>query len=259
MQYDPLKDRLSRLINLFPIIRKASYLALDVLLLRQRYVKRMIAKYMKFSDRLNMHDAGAGFCQYSYHILSKYPDSSVLASDLKSDYLEGFQVFADYTFPGRFTHQTADLQSYLPQGDFNLVTAIDILEHIPDDLAVLQNFHSSMKGDGILIISTPSDTDAAAFTEEHVRPGYNKADLEHKLGKAGFKIRESIYSYGPLGSLAWKLIIRNPLRLISKFSPAIILLPLYYLIVMPLAEILMHLDISLPNRQGTGIIIVAQK
>lgn len=259
MQYDPLKDRLSRLVNLFPAVRKLSYFAFDVLLLRQRYVKRMIGKYIPDDNQVRMHDAGAGFCQYSDYILSRYPHSSVLASDLKADYLEGFQVYADATFPGRFAHQAADLQEYRPSGSFNLVTAIDILEHIEDDLAVMRNFHSSMQDRGILIISTPSDTDAAAFTEEHVRPGYNKAELESKLRQVGFEILESIFSYGPFGSLAWKMIIRNPMRLLSRSKAAMIILPLYYLLIMPFAEILMHLDITVKNKKGTGIIVVALK
>jgi len=34
---------------------------------------------------------------------------------------------------------------------------------------------------------------------------------------------------------------------------------LYYLLVYPLAEILMRLDMKTDNKQGTGILIVAQK
>ena len=39
-----------------------------------------------------------------------------------------------------------------------------------------------MADEGILIISTPSDrNEAAKFTEEHIRPGYNKKELEDKF------------------------------------------------------------------------------
>jgi 2-polyprenyl-3-methyl-5-hydroxy-6-metoxy-1,4-benzoquinol methylase len=266
MEYEPLKDKFEKWIKTFPVLRKCFYLLLDLLLLRQRYVKRAIQNYVSIPD-VRYYDAGAGFCQYSYHVLKNYPDARVFATDLKGGYLQSFADFVEQDAdpaknhqPDRFSWHTADLQNYVLEDSFNLVTAIDILEHIPDDLAVLRNFHACMDKDAILIISTPSDTDEAAkFTEEHVRPGYNKKELEDKLRSCGFEIVESLYSYGFWGALSWRILLKHPLSLLKKSKATLILLPFYYLVFLPLAQVLMFLDIHKKNTTGTGIIIIASR
>ena len=260
MEYDPIKDKAAKLQRIWPPAREVFYRALDLLLLRQRYVKRSLNRYFGPHDAFRHYDAGAGFCQYSWHVLKNHLRAKVFATDLKRDYLADFSLYAKQRFPGRFSWQAADLQDFIPRNSYGLVTAIDILEHIPDDLAVLGNFHAAMAPKGILIISTPSDTDAAArFTDEHVRPGYNKAELEEKLRSCGFEILESLYSYGTWGSLAWRLLIKWPLSLLGKSKFCLPLLPLWYLLILPLAEILMRLDLKASNKTGTGIIVVARK
>jgi trans-aconitate methyltransferase len=260
MQYDPVKDSIHRLIKAFPPFRELFYRALDLLLLRQRYVKRCIAKYISPGQDFRYYDAGAGFCQYSWHVLKFHPRAKAFATDLKRDYLDDFAYYAQKHFPGRFSWQAADLQAFTPRNRYHLVTAVDILEHIPDDLAVLRNFYTCLEDKGILVISTPSDTDEAArFTEEHVRPGYNKTELEEKLKSCGFQILESIYSYGAWGSLAWRLLMKHPLNLLAKSKMYLALLPFYYLLVFPVSEVLMRLDLNARNQSGTGIIIVATR
>ncbi len=260
MYYEPLKDRVAVLVRRYPAVRSAFYWLLDLLLLRQRYVKRCLLRYGRDFPGLHYYDAGAGFCQYSWFVLRRFPSSTVLATDLKGGYLEDFFAYSKAKFPGRFTWQSADLQLYTPPGRYHVATAIDILEHIPDDDAVMANFLACLEPGGVLIISTPSDSDEAArFTSEHVRPGYDKAALESKLRIHGFEIMESIYSYGKMGSLAWRLLLKHPMALMQKTILAVLLLPLYYLFALPLAQILMWMDLRRHNITGTGIIIVARK
>ncbi len=258
MEYDPLKNKLASAIKLFPDLRVAMYRLMDVVLLRQRYVKREIKAYLSSHPSPGFYDAGAGFCQYSWFVLTHFPQSIAFATDLKTDYLKDFAAYADSFAKGRFSFQSADLQSYCPFEGYNMAVAIDILEHIEDDVAAINNLYQSLLPGGVLIISTPSDTDEAArFTAEHVRPGYNKAELELKLADAGFSVEKSIYSYGKWGSMAWRLMMKYPLQLFAKkLLP--LLLP-YYIIVYPFAELLMQLDLHSHNSCGTGILVVARK
>jgi SAM-dependent methyltransferase len=254
MKYDPIKDRIFSLIRLFPALRRSLYLCLDFLLLRQRYVKREIRRYFRDGD--SFYDAGAGLCQYSDYILSRYPRSHVFATDLKTDYMQSYAAFR----PRRFAYQTADLVSFRPKNAYSMAIAIDILEHIEDDRAVLTNLHHALKDGGHLIISTPSNLDEAArYTEEHVRPGYDKSELEAKLRDAGFKIISSRFSYGPFGALAWKLQMQIPLDMLSATLFNALVLVLWYPMFIPLMELLMRLDMLKENDHGNGIIIVAQK
>jgi hypothetical protein len=88
---------------------------------------------------------------------------------------------------------------------------------------------------------------AAKFTAEHIRAGYNKKELENKLQQVGFQIDKSFYTYGTYGALSWKLLLKIPLLLITK--KLYFLLPLYYPIVYPFAEILMQLDMKTDNKR----------
>lgn len=260
MRYDPIKDLAARLISFHPAFRELFFRGLDLLLLRQRYVKREINALFPIGTQFQHYDAGAGFCQYSWYSLKRWPKAKVFATDLKRDYLADFSEYASQKFPGRFFWKSADLQVFKPQRRYDLVTAIDILEHIPDDRAVLANFHAALKEGGTLLISVPSDTDEAAkFTSEHVRPGYSKQDLEQKLIESGFELEKLIHSYGTCGSLSWRLLMKYPLSLLNRSKAFMLFLPFWYLLVFPIAELLMRRDLSLENSSGTGLIAVARK
>ena len=260
MQYEPIKDRIASLLGGCACFRIMLFKMLDLLLLRQRYVKAAIDKHLQTDIKQRVYDAGAGCCQYSWYILEKWQQTKVFALDLKADYIRNFVAWLHEEYRKRFSYTEGDLQVYQPKNRYDLILAIDILEHIPDDMAVLNSFHDCLNEGGKLIISTPSDTDEAAkFTAEHVRPGYSMQDLMSKLEATGFKIVEQRYSYGFWGSLAWRLSIRNPLKLIKRSRLFLPLLPLYLLAVLPFTILFNHLDMMTDNESGTGIIVVAEK
>ncbi len=260
MKYDIVKDKFAMIIELFPITRKLFYLFLDCILLRQMYVKKAMKKYIVKDTMLKFYDAGAGFCQYSDYILRQYPSSTVLAVDIKTDYVQSFKAYAENNLNGKFIVEQADLQEYVAKDKYDLAIAIDILEHIEDDRAVLGNFHDSLNEGGILIISSPSNYDeAAAFTEEHVRPGYAKSELEEKVTAAGFHIKESFYSYGKWGKIAWLLGMKTPMTLAGKGIIGMILAGIWMIVTYPLVRTLMFKDINTDNRIGNGIILIAEK
>ena len=259
MQYDRIKDKFAGLIDNFPMLRRLFYFILDMLLLRQWYVKREIKKHFPRNKPVRFYDAGAGFGQYSYFILKYYKNSKVHSVDLKMDYMDSFTRYASKHGWQDFTAQRADLTVYLPKEKFDLIVAIDILEHIEDDVQVLNNFRKVLDKNGKLIISSPSDFDESAkFTEEHVRPGYSKEEIISKLEKAGFKIVSFDYSYGKFGQIYWKLCLKYPLSLINRSKLFLVILPLYYLIFYPISLIFMLLDVKVKNEVGTGIIVVAE-
>lgn len=257
MKYDLIKDKFAHLIERIPLLRKFFYLLLDCLLLRQWYVKKEIKKYFAGKENIRFYDAGAGFGQYSWFILKNWEKAAVHAVDLKTDYIASFSKYIGKE--NNFTAQQADLTSYQPRGKFDLIIAIDILEHIEEDEQVLKNFRKVLAANGKLIISSPSNFDEAAkFTEEHVRPGYSKQEILDKLQRNGFEIVDFQYSYGKLGHLAWILIMKKPMQLLEKSRYNFLLLPFYYLFVYPLAFVLMLLDLYGKNSIGTGVLVVGK-
>ncbi len=259
MQYDTVKDKLATLIDNIPVFRRLFYLLLDMLLLRQWYVKGKIKKNFAKGKHMRFYDAGAGFGQYSYFVKKYFDHAHIHAVDLKTDYIESLSRFLHRDPKIDFTAQQEDLTDYIPKERFDLIIAIDILEHIEDDVQVLSNFRKILENGGRLIISSPSNLDESAyFTEEHVRAGYSKDDICSKLETAGFRIRSIEYSYGKFGRIYWKLALKIPLTLISKSKYLSIILPLYYLIFYPISFLFMLLDYYRKNKLGTGLIVVAE-
>jgi len=259
MHYDIIKDKFARLIEIIPAFRKLFYLLLDLLLLRQWYVKKTIRKFFPKNKPLRFYDAGAGFGQYSYFILKYFNKAKVHAVDLKTDYMDSFVQYAKLEGWQDFTAQQADLVDYVPNDKFDLIVAIDILEHIKDDIQVLKNFRQVLDDGGKLIISSPSTFDESAkFVEEHVRPGYDKDEIISKLENAGFRIISFDFSYGRLGHLAWLLTMKYPMSLLGISKLFFILLPIYYLVFYPVSALFMCIDVRVKNKTGTGVIVVAE-
>ena len=79
--------------------------------------------------------------------------------------------------------------------EFELLTAFDVVEHISDDRAALQEFRRVLKPDGLVLIYTPA---LPQLYNEHDRivhhkRRYRKSELEDKLSSAGFEVLHSSY------------------------------------------------------------------
>jgi hypothetical protein len=67
------------------------------------------------------------------------------------------------------------------------------------------------------------------------------------------------YSYGKFGTISWRLGIKYPILIAGVSKILIIILPLYYLFTLWLVLILMWLDLKSDNKEGTGVIVLAEK
>jgi hypothetical protein len=98
-----------------------------------------------------------------------------------------------------------------------------------------------------------------SFIEEHVRDGYNIADIREKLKNAGFTKTEARYTYGTPGKIAWRISMKYPILLLGVSKLFFIVLPFYYLIAYPIAFICNFLDTNMKHSSGTGLIVKAWK
>ena len=141
------------------------------------------------------------------------------------------------------------------------------MEHIEEDRKVFSSFFSMMNPDGYLVISTPSDLGGSdvhsenetSFIGEHVRDGYSKSGITEKLLDAGFGKVSVSYTYGWPGSLAWRLSMKYPVIMLTASRLFYILLPFYYLAVMPFVLLLNCIDLNIRHSKGTGLLVVAGK
>lgn len=270
MHYDPIKKKLGNIFNQTPFLRKLFYKLLDLLLLRAWYIKKEIKKLYKNnrSAEIEVLDAGAGFGQYTFFVSSYLKNSKTTAVDVKEEQIEDCNnFFKKINREDRVKFEIGDLTKYKTEQKYSLVLSVDVMEHILEDTLVFSNLCQSMKKDGVLLISTPSDQggsdvhddDEESFISEHVRDGYNINEIEEKLLKAGFSKVEKKYSYGTFGSIAWKLSMKWPILMLNKSMLFGILLIPYYLIAYPIAFILNFIDTNTNCKTGTGLIVKAIK
>jgi SAM-dependent methyltransferase len=269
MKYDPIKYSLGKVFNKNPFLRKIFYRLLDLLLLRAWHIKKQIRAWKKdYKDGANILDAGSGFGQYSYFLSKQSKNWNILGVDVKEEQIEDCNNFFKQIGKSQNVRfEYADLTKFDKIEEYNLILSVDVMEHILEDVDVFKNFYKSLKKDGMVLISTPSDQggsdvhddDEHSFIDEHVRDGYNILEIEDKLKLAGFIKVDARYSYGAPGKLSWKLSMKWPILMLNASKLFFIILPIYYIITYPISFILNYFDINIKHKTGTGLIVKAYK
>lgn len=250
-------------------MRKILYFLLDLLLLRTWHVKKVLKKLRHLiPDNAEILDAGSGLGQYIWRISRMNRNWKLTGVDIDKELVEDCsKFFARTGLSGRITIKVADLTAFREDDKYNFILSVDVMEHITDDESVFRNFFSSLVNNGILLISTPSDKGGShvhnledkSFIEEHVRNGYSIPEITRKLSDAGFSNIETKYTYGKPGNISWHLSMRYPVKMLNRSSLSAIILPFYFLLVLPVVLILNISDLRLNHKTGTGLIVTAQK
>jgi len=268
MQYDNIKRTLGNVFNRNPFLRKCFYGMLDLLLLRAWHIKKELRRLKKnLPADARVLDAGAGFGQYTYYMSKLGRDWQIKAVDVKDEQVDDCNRFFLQTGRSdRVRFETADLTAFYEPDQYHLAISIDVMEHIPDDMAVFRNIYASLKPCGILLISTPFDrggSDAGdhhgSFIEEHVRNGYNADEIRNKLTEAGFSEVDVQYTYGRPGHISWLLSMKYPMMMLRASNFFFILLPCYYLMIFPFCLLLNCWDVNAQHQTGTGLKVKAMK
>ena len=268
--YDPVKDRFANIIRDSRFLRSVFYHLLDLFFLRSWYIRQNLKKYarqMEEDGSWRLLDAGSGFGQYDRFVLRQFSNVVVTAVDVKKDYLEDCRhYFADEIQQNRIDFEKVDLLSFEKSPRFDFAMCVDVLEHIEEDVQVMQNIYAAMNPGGYFLMHSPSiysEEDAGddeSFVDEHARTGYSKQDITEKLKEAGFNPVEVAYTYGPNGHFAWQLLIKYPMLWMNKIKLwALPLMAVWYIFTLPVGLILMRLDMLQENEKGTGIYAVGQK
>jgi len=93
-----------------------------------------------------------------------------------------------------------DVTRPLPLSGYEGILMFDVLEHLPDDLAVLTHVHDALPSGGFLMLTVP----AFQFLwspwddiEKHKRR-YTRANLTALLARTGFEVERATYFFMPL-------------------------------------------------------------
>ena len=99
-------------------------------------------------------------------------------------------------------------------GDFDIIFCLAVLEHIRDDVALLQQIQRMLRPGGLLVLEVPSAerrTLAAKEEEDgHERPGYVVDDIQTLLARTGLHLISQC-SMDPFGLIYYwnKLSLRD--------------------------------------------------
>ena len=268
--YDPVKDRLAKLVRNSGILRRLFYFFLNLLFLRSWHLRRIISEIGGEFDskgKWYLLDAGCGFGQYDHFILNKFENVQITSIDVKESYLEDNKKFFEYEIKkDRIQFKLADLLSLKLDKKYDLIICIDVLEHIEDDQKVIQNLSCLLKEGGYLIMHSPShlsEEDAEeddTFVGEHARTGYSKDEIEKKLMIAELMPERTQYTYGKWGRRAWRISIKYPMILLNKFNLwGLIPLLIYYPIILPITLLMNFADLFNRKKSGNGIYSIAKR
>lgn len=277
MEYDPIKRSLGSFFNRTPAARKFFYRLLDTLLLRTWHVKKALKEFSRNAKGpVEVLDAGSGFGQYSYYMAKNHGGWHISAVDVKTEQIEDCKEFFGKIGLDNVDFEYADLTEFVREKEYDMVLSVDVMEHIEEDVQVFKNFNRSMKKDGLLIISTPSDQGgsdvhdhhkqdayendgSASFVDEHVRDGYNIDEIQEKLKTAGFTRTEARYTYGWPGKISWRLSMKYPILMLNTSKAFFVILPFYYLLTYWFALLMNVLDVNMKHTTGTGLLVKAWK
>ena len=273
MQYDPIKRKLGTVFNKRPFLRKIFYKLLDLLLLRSWHIRKALKKWEKENPgKKDVLDAGSGFGQYDFYMASRHPEWKIKGVDVKQEQIDDCNSFFSTIGLNNTRFEVADLTQFNEPEKYDLILCVDVMEHIEEDVKVLENYYNSLKKGGMLLISTPSDQggsdvhdhdhehgEGESFIDEHVRDGYGIDEIKEKMKKAGFSKTDAWYQYGLPGKISWKLSMKYPITMLNTSYLFFIILPFYYLITFPFALILNYLDVRMKHKTGTGLIAKAWK
>lgn len=269
MHYDPIKNIFAKSIKSNKILRRIFYAFLNLIFLRSWYIRKLLKKLIQElnTEPIYVYDAGTGFAQYSYFIGKKFPQTKILSVDIKEDYLNDAREFFQKSGLNNVEFKTEDLTRISHQNNFHLILCVDVMEHIEDDISVLKNFYNALKENGYVLINTPSiyggsdvhDKSDESFIGEHFRSGYSKEDMFEKLKQAGFNSFDGFYTYGIWGDKAWRIGIKYPMKLLGISRIFFLVLPFYYILILPFFVLMNFIDTKSRIEKGTGLIVIAKK
>src|SRR5262245_40032251 len=159
---------------------------------RNELIQWALGKY--FPDAKSFFEVGCGTGFVLEGIRGKFPGTRLVGSEI---FLDGL-AFAKARLPGVEFYQM-DARSIPFEGEFDVVGAFDVLEHlVEDNRALAQMFNAARPGGGLLV-TVPQQRYLWSASDEHAmhQRRYSRSELRAKVRSAGFEI-ERITSFNSL-------------------------------------------------------------
>lgn len=208
----------------------------------------------------NILDAGSGPGVFTFELGRRFPDAHVIGIDLLKESIKACRHIANQIKAPNVEFQLEKIESLKTKDFFDLILCVDILEHVQNDAAALKSLFDAIAPDGMLVLHVPALYRRYPIwkkrlnfdVETHVRAGYRKEEIQEKVTRAGFAIRNSGYTYG-----FWETLSNNISYMITR---ARMKNKIVYSLVFPLLNLISLMGMrARPKRLGAGVFVVAEK
>lgn len=224
--------------------------------LRSLHFRHIMGRYLADHKSRRILDAGSGIGAYAFLLTKWFPQAEVIGYEIDDAKLRVCADIAATSSMRQVDFARQDLTERMATSDrFDLVISIDVLEHIDDYEAVLDNFASMLSLGGHLFLHTPQPDQRRIFKrlstwshQDHVREGFLPSELRPQLLARGFSVVECRETFGLFGKVAWEL---NHLVLAKSLALGAITFPLLYL--------LGTFDLLTSNHHGLGMALLVTK
>lgn len=168
-----------------------------------------VRKMLCAKQFISVLDVGAGSGIFSKQLLEN--DLASRATCIDIEYSEDRDI--------KYQDKTVKFRQTIPQTEkYDLLLMMDVLEHVDDDLHLLNHYKENIENDGYLLITVPAFqflwSEHDDFLEHRRR--YTKSKLIEVVEKAGLSVVNVRYFFGILFPLVALIRITN--RLTSRAS-----------------------------------------
>ncbi len=262
---------ISHYIGKSALLRKAAYFFIKITTLREWYVRKALREvFSSLPPNFSFLDAGSGMGQHVIETAQRYPQAGIAGIEIDGEAVVDCNDFVKRSRIRNARFMAGDIADFSQDRAFDAILCCSVLEHIEEDVKVLAGFYRSLKIGGRLIVYVPTREQRvlaslerkihsivkrakAPLPHNHVRY-YRVDELVSKLQAAGFRIVSTKITYGPYGRLAYDIVTSVQYSPLFKW-----LFPLYLALVHPFVLLLMWADFKKTNKEGNGLMIVAQK
>jgi 2-polyprenyl-3-methyl-5-hydroxy-6-metoxy-1,4-benzoquinol methylase len=159
-------------------------------------------------------DVGCGHGYTLFWLAEHFPDMHLEGIDTAADQITGCQKASQARGFSNLRFGQGTPYDLPAEATYDLLIAIDVLEHLPDDEAALAAFATALKPGGYLAIHVPLRHQVqqrvfGAFrshtVSDHARDEYRPEEIVEKVGQAGLEIERFAYGFGYWGELSFEL------------------------------------------------------
>ena len=174
---------------------------------RNKLIVRTLGRH--FGNFQSFLEIGCGTGFVLSGVDSAYPEVSLCASEIKTEGLP----FVRHRV-GRALIFQMDARCIPFRDEFDVIGAFDVIEHITEDEAVLDQIYNACKPGGGVIITVPQHPWlwSPIDTLSHHKRRYTKKELVRKIKNAGFEIVETV----SFVSLLLPLMLLSRLKMVSE-------------------------------------------